>query len=61
MKSALKELLGSKKFWMTIIGSAVVGGMKYGHVPDEVITAVAALFGVNIAAQGAADFGKGRK
>jgi nicotinamide riboside transporter PnuC len=54
----IKGLFGSKKFWLTLIGSAVVGALKYAGVGDEVITAVASLFGVSIAGFGLADMGK---
>jgi hypothetical protein len=60
MLDAIKGILGSKKFWLTISGSAVVGGLKYFHAPDEIIAMVAGLFGLNIAAQGMADFGKSK-
>jgi len=55
---AIGDLFKSKKFWMTIIGSAVVGGMSYFGLGGELIAAVAGLFGVNIVGQGMADFGK---
>lgn len=58
MFSALKGLLSSKKFWMVIIGSAVVSGLQQLHVPMEIIGTVAGLFGVGVAGQGLADFGK---
>ena len=60
MLDAIKGILGSKKFWLTISGSAVVGGLKYFHVPDEIILMIAGLFGLNITAQGMSDFGKFR-
>lgn len=58
MLQAIKELLGSKKFWMTLIGSATVGGLHYAGVNDTIVAAVGALFGINIGAQGLADFKK---
>lgn len=54
----IKLLLKSRKFWLTIIGSAVVGGMGYVHVSPEIIAMVAGLFGINIGAQGVADMRK---
>lgn len=61
MFAAIKGVLSSKKFWITVAGSAVVGGLSYLHAPQEIIMTVAGLFGVNVAAQGAADFGKSKK
>ena len=58
MKETLMNLLKSKKFWMTIIGSAVCGGLTFAGVPSETIVLVAGLFGVNIGAQGIADLKK---
>ena len=56
--SAFKDLFKSKKFWLTIIGSAVVGGLQISGVSGEIVTLIASLFGLNIASQGLADFGK---
>lgn len=61
MINALKGLLGSKKFWMTIAGSGVIGGLQYLHAPMEIIALVGGLFGLNIAGQGLADMGKNAK
>lgn len=58
MFDALKGLFFSKKFWLTLIGGAVVSGLTYAHAPKELIAMVAGLFGVNIVGQGMADFGK---
>lgn len=58
MKEALKGLFGSKKFWLTILGSAAVGGLSAAHVPNQIIVIVGSLFGVGVGAQGLADFGK---
>jgi len=58
MLGAIKALLASKKFWLTIIGSAVVGGMKFAGVSDEIILMVGGFFGLNALGQGLADFGK---
>lgn len=55
MLSGLKGLLESKKFWLTVIGSALMAGMSAAGVPHEVAYAIGALFGVNVAAQGIAD------
>jgi hypothetical protein len=61
MLSAIKGLLSSKKFWLTVLGSAVVGGLQMAGVGQEIIVMVASLFGLNIAGQGLADFGKNAK
>lgn len=55
---AIKALFGSKKFWMTLIGSALVGGLTYAGIDHNVVMVVAGLFGVNVFAQGVADSGK---
>jgi nicotinamide riboside transporter PnuC len=58
MLDAIKGLFGSKKFWLTMIGGAVISGMTYAHVSAELIAMVAGLFGLNAVGQGLADFGK---
>lgn len=58
MLTAIKGLFSSKKFWLTIVGSAVVGGLHYAGVSDAITLTIGSLFGVGVAAQGAADFGK---
>ena len=58
MFNALKGLLGSKKFWIIVLGSAVVGGLQQLNVPVEVVKLIAGLFGVGVVGQGLADFGK---
>ncbi len=58
MFEGLKALFKSKKFWLTVIGSAVVGGLKFAGVEDPLIMTIGSLFGLNIAAQGAADLKK---
>lgn len=55
MLEAFKGLISSKKFWMTVVGSAVVGGLSFAHAPTEVIALVAGLFGMNIGTQGYID------
>lgn len=60
MVQAMKELVKSKKFWMTIIGSAVCAGLKSSGASSEVVALVGGLFGSNIVGQGLADFGKNR-
>ena len=54
----IKELVKSKKFWMTIAGVVVTTSLKLFEAPDTVIVAVGSLFGVNVLGQGLADFGK---
>jgi hypothetical protein len=58
MFDGLLALLKSKKFWLTILGTAVTAGLTMAHAPQEVILVVAGLFGTNVAAQGFADFNK---
>ena len=58
MLEGLKALFKSKKFWLTIIGSAVTGGMGFAGLPPEFVAMVASLFGINIGAQGLADMKK---
>lgn len=60
MLNAIKELLKSKKFWLTIIGSAVVGGLTFAGVSNEIILMVGGFFGLNALGQGMADFGKNK-
>lgn len=55
-----KELLGSKKFWLTILGSAVCTGLQAAGVSHELVLLVGSLFGANVMGQGLADFGKNR-
>lgn len=43
---------------MTIGGSVVVGVLTYSGAPSELILTVGSLFGLNITAQGMADFKK---
>lgn len=66
MIDALKGLLGSKTFWLTVIGSAVVTALalllpKAGLAPEmvsQVVGFVAGLFGIKGLQQGLADMGK---
>lgn len=60
MLNALKDILGSKKFWLTVVGSAACGGLTYIGAPHELIAIVAGLFGINAIGQGMADFGKSK-
>jgi len=61
MLQAWKDLFKSKKFWLTITGTVVVTTMSAMNMPNDLITMVAGFFGVNIAGQAAADFGKSAK
>jgi len=61
MIAAFKGLFGSKKYYLVLIGSGVVGALQYAHAPSEIIAIVGGLFGVNVLGQGLADFGKGKK
>ena len=58
MFSAWKDLIGSKKFWYAIIGSAVVTAMTMFGLPYDIIMVVAGFFGVSAMGQGLADIGK---
>ena len=66
MLDALKGLFGSKKFWMTILGSMAVAALAmvlpaFGLAPEmieSVLTYVAGFFGVGLAGIGLADLGK---
>lgn len=61
MFAAIKGLLGSKKFWMAILGSVAVAVLQQVGASQDIILAVAGFFGVAIAGQGLADFGKSAK
>ena len=58
MLDSLKTLFTSKKFYMTILGTAICSGLALAGIPNEVILAVAGLFGVNIGSQGFVDANK---
>ena len=60
MLDVIKRLFSSTKFWLTIAGSAVCGGLTYAGAPAELIAIVAGLFGINVVGQGLADFGKNK-
>lgn len=48
MLNAFKELLKSRKFFMTIAGTIAVTVMSQLGVDNQIILTVAGLFGVNI-------------
>ncbi len=54
----IRSMLNSRKFWITVLGSAVVTALSMTGVPSEIVVVVASLFGVNIGAQGIADLKK---
>lgn len=58
MLKVFKDLLGSKKFWTAVVGSAVVAGLEFAGAPKELIYVVGTLFGLTVGGQGLADFGK---
>lgn len=58
MFEGIKGIVGSKKFWITIVGSAVVVALQMLHMSPEIIAIVSGLFGLNALGQGMADFGK---
>ena len=56
--SALKGLVGSKKFWSAVIGAVVLAVTDHFGVNKEIVFSIAGLFGLQIAGQGLADAGK---
>lgn len=56
--TVIKTLFASKKFWLTLLGSVLVGALHYFGASQEIITTIAGLFGINVLGQGLADFGK---
>lgn len=48
MFNAFKELLKSRKFFMTIVGTVAVTVMAQLGIEHDIIMTVAGLFGVNI-------------
>lgn len=61
MITALKTILSSKKWLMTIVAAAAVGIMQHFGVSHEIIAIVGSLFGVGVLGQGMADLGKEAK
>lgn len=55
MLEAVKGIFASRKFWITVVGSAVVTGLSYAGVSQDIVMVVAGLFGINVGAQGYAD------
>jgi hypothetical protein len=58
MISVLKGLFTSKKFWVAIVGGAIVAGMNFAGVSAETQTKVVAIIGTLLGAMGLSDFGK---
>lgn len=58
MFAAWKALLASKKFWYAVVGSAVVAAAHQFGASETVVNIVAGFFGLGLAGQAAADFGK---
>jgi hypothetical protein len=58
MIDAIKGLVSSKKFWLTIIGSAVYAVLVQIGVPEETAFKVLGMFGLNVLGQAYADGGK---
>jgi hypothetical protein len=58
MKTAIMGLLGSKKFWMTILGCVVLAVSDHLGIPQDKVIYIASLFGVQIGGQALADHGK---
>lgn len=57
MWTSIKALFASRKFWLTVVGSAVVGGMQLAGVNAEIIALVAGLFGISIVSRAIGDLG----
>jgi nicotinamide riboside transporter PnuC len=57
MWASIKGLFSSRKFWLTVIGTAVCSALKYAGVSEEFITVIAGLFGVSIVARAVGDLG----
>lgn len=58
MWTAITGLLGSKKFWVTIVWGAIQSAESYAGVSQQTQLTVAGIVGVLLAAMGMADFGK---
>jgi hypothetical protein len=58
MKTAIMGLLGSKKFWMTILGCVTLAVSDHLGIPQDKVVYIASLFGVQIGGQALADHGK---
>ena len=58
MFKGLKDLFASKKFWLTIVGSALYAGLIMVGLPEDQALSVLGLFGVNVIGQAYADGGK---
>jgi hypothetical protein len=58
MMSAIKGLLGSKKFWSAIAGAVIASVCDHLGVDANTVYGILGLFGVQIAGQGLADVGK---
>lgn len=61
MVSILKKLFGSSKFWVAVVGGAIVGGMNYAGVDGDVQTKVVAIISTLLGAMGLSDLGKNVK
>lgn len=58
MFTAWKTLLGSKKFWLTVVGSSVVAALDQFGVGHDILAMVSGLFGANVLGQGISDTSK---
>lgn len=52
---AIKGLLTSKKFYLTILGTVIVTALQQLGAPLELLAIIGGLFGTNVVAQGIAD------
>ena len=58
MLTKIKEFFNSKKWYMTIIGSALIMVGHHFGMPEFVLASVGGLFGTYIVGQGIADIKK---
>ena len=58
MKKALTGLLGSKTFWIAILGSAIAAGADQLGLDPSTVYSILGMFGLKIGQQAVADNGK---
>ena len=54
----IKKLVGSSKFWVAVVGGAIVGGMNFAGVDPAIQAKVTAIIATLLGAMGLSDFGK---
>lgn len=57
MWASIKALFSSRKFWLTIIGTAICAGLQYAGVNEGFVAIVAGLFGISVIARAVGDLG----